>query len=162
MKYLNGQVYPKPIAKTMLVIAIVLFCVAALIALLVFSLSDWELDSKTIYPGIIMPGFCLVPGLVLLFIWISKKSANTKEYRRMQSVDYAAWKAERLNDPQNPLFSVNCNRCGGLIEYDRRGIDGTRAWFPNGYVVCPNCRAIMRHRANTQPQNAGQTASSGT
>lgn len=151
MKFLNGQVYPKPVRKTLLVIGIVLTAISLPLLITAIAVMDGE-DRISM---LVFFAFCFTPGLVLLIIGISKIAANKKEFRKMQNVDYEAWKTARLNDPAHPLFRVNCNRCGGVIEYDFTGIDGKRAWFPNGYIVCPKCRAIMRHdaaRATVRPE----------
>lgn len=144
MKFLNGQVYRKPVRKTLLVFGIVLISVSLLFLTLALSVMDGEGRIAML----MFFGCVFIPGLVLLIIGLTRITANAKEFKKLQNVDYDAWKTARLNDPEHPLFRVNCNRCNGVIEYDFRGIDGTRPWFPNGYVICPKCRAIMRHDAN--------------
>ena len=145
MKYFNGQVYRKPCSKAMPVIGAVLIGLAVSIFLIVLSVNDAKLDGDSLYAGIFLPGIFLVPGVILLVLGLIKVTDNKKEYQRMLKVDYEKWRTYRLNDPKNPLFRVNCYRCNGVLEYDRPGLDGTRMWFPDGFVVCPNCGAIIRH-----------------
>ena len=146
MKYLNGQVCKKPYRKIMLVVGIVLLGISLLLSVPAISTAingDWEAFS----PFLVFSVICFTPGLVLFIIGVVKKAKISKAYRNMLNVDYETWRAEHLSNPRDPLFSVHCSRCNGLIEYDLKGIDGTRAWFPDGYVVCPKCNTTMRHNA---------------
>ena len=147
MKYYNGQVYRKPCSKAMLVFGIIMIALAVLIFLLVLIITGAKYTAESLMTGIFIPGIFLVPGCVLLILGLVKITDNKKEYQRMLNVDYEKWRTYRLNDPKNPLFRINCYRCNGVLEYDRQGLDGTRMWFPDGFVICPKCGAIIRHDA---------------
>lgn len=147
MKFYNGQFCKKPFSKRLLVFGIVLLSVSLLMLLILLPIILNSDDPMDIFGPFAFFGVCFIPGLVLLIIAIVKIRAISKKNREMLTVDYREWREKHLNDPSDPLYSVNCNRCHGLIEYDYQGIDGTRAWFPNGYVICPNCNTIMRHDA---------------
>ena len=142
MKFTNGQLSRKPVRKIMLVFGIVLLGIS-----LPLLLASIAMDGSERFPMLAFFAFCFTPGLVFLIIGITKISANKKEYQKQLSVDYETWKNARISDPSHPLYRVICNRCGAVIEYDFAGIDGQRAWFPNGYVMCPKCNAVMRHDA---------------
>ena len=150
MKFLNGQVCKKPYRKVLLILGSILSGVGVLVFFAFFAGSDWGDSKDQLAVGIVYGGMLMIPGIILLTIGLVKRAKNIREYQEMLNMSYEAWRSEHLNNPNDPLFSVNCNRCGGLIEYDLKGIDGTRAWFPNGYIVCPKCNAIMRHNANKQ------------
>lgn len=163
MKFFNGKACKRPYRKTPLVIGIVLLSVSLATFFLFFSVtldSESTTDSSVdpLMAGFISSCTFFIPGLILFIIGMTKKIKNSNEYKKAQSVDYEAWRAEHLNNPNDPLFSVNCTRCNGLIEYDFRGIDGTRFWYSNGFVVCPQCNTIMRHNAKTT--NAAQQQTS--
>ena len=150
MKFLNGQVCKKPYRKVLLILGSILSGVGVLVFFMFFAGSDWGDSKDLLAVAIVYGGMLMIPGIILLTIGLVKRAKNIREYQEMLNMNYEAWRSEHLNNPNDPLFSVNCNRCGGLIEYDFKGIDGTRAWFPNGYIVCPKCNAIMRHNANKQ------------
>ena len=143
MKLYNGQVCKTAVRKAPFVLGIVFLSISIFFILASVLTDDSESRIAFLSFGIIFS----IPGLVLFIIGVIKIAKNAKKNQQMLDVDCDAWRAERINDPGNPLFRIHCNHCNGLIEYDLRGIDGTRPWFPNGYVVCPNCRAIMRHDA---------------
>lgn len=152
MKFVNGQVYKRPYRKIQLVIGIILLSVSLFILLLFFpAIFSGNTKNGMWIAMLVFPGFFFVPGSILLTIGIVRKVNISREYKKMLNVDYDSWKNEHLNNPQDPLFCVKCNHCGSVIEYDFSGIDGTRFWYSNGFVICPKCRAIIRHNAvNTQ------------
>ncbi len=159
MKFYNGQVCKKPFRKGLIVAGSILLGVSLLLLLLALLIYFTADDKEAIGAFVVFSvfsGILFIPGLILFIIGIVKRANDSKELKRMQSADYETWKNKRLEDPLDPLFSVKCSRCGGLIEYDLKGLDGKRYWYPNGFVICPNCRAIMRHDAakncaNKQP-----------
>lgn len=51
-------------------------------------------------------------------------------------------------DPMNPFFTVTCPTCATKFDYQKSDL-GFRAWYPNGYVVCPGCKNNIRHNAQT-------------
>ncbi len=41
-------------------------------------------------------------------------------------------------------YVIRCPYCGLTLKYRDRDL-GYRAWFPNGFVYCPQCRKPLRH-----------------
>jgi len=60
-------------------------------------------------------------------------------------------------DPMNPFFTVTCPTCATKFDYQKSDL-GFRAWYPNGYVACPDCKNPIRHNAQ---ENVYQTYEQG-
>ena len=55
----------------------------------------------------------------------------------------------KIISQSDPVFRVKCEHCLCTFEYKLANL-GYRAWYPNGFVYCPQCNQPIRHHAEYQ------------
>ena len=162
MKFYNGEPVKVPVRKAMFIwgcILVGICLIYVILALTLFFSAESVGNSDGASASVISGGVGVillipfVPGLVLFIIGLSKMTKDIKKNKIIASTDINEWRSQ--HNQYSPVFSVVCAKCGGLIEYDIDGIDGTRLWYREGYVVCPRCNNVIRHSAGKDAQNFG-------
>lgn len=53
--------------------------------------------------------------------------------------------AVKVIKPGDEVFELTCEYCGCKFQYQAEDL-GYRAWYPHGFVYCPQCQKPNRHR----------------
>lgn len=150
MKYIHGKEKPGR-ASAGAIIRIILGALLLLVFLLmiVANIVDYTFDSPSL---IIVSALTFGAGGALLLLFAVKSLKRSLKTIPMRD----PYKNEPL-DPMNPFFTVSCPTCGTMFDYQKSDL-GFRAWYPNGYVTCPDCKNPIRHNAQ---ENVYQTYEQG-
>ena len=141
MKYIHGREIPGRAAGSAIVrIVFGGILAVAFIALIIGLLAN----PYGIVPSTIIAAFFTVgAGSALLLIFGIRALIKSLKPIPMRDPN-----KNEIIDPLNPFFTVSCPACATKFDYQRSDL-GFRAWYPNGYVVCPSCGSNIRHNAQT-------------
>ncbi len=141
MKYIHGRAIPGR-ASGSGIVRIVFGSLMVLLFLIVVvaSIADYHYDSIS---TILISAFTLGAGGALFLLFGIRALVHSLRPIPMRDPN----KNEAIN-PNNPFFTVSCPTCSTKFDYQKSDL-GFRAWYPNGYVVCPGCSGNIRHNAQT-------------
>ena len=147
MKY----VYDKEVKKSVPASAIVriifgTICFVLFVVFMVSSISEAGTGSDDFVAFLVFGILSAIGAFFLLFFGVRallKSGSGVATKNPYQPVPY---------DANNPFFTVVCPTCATKFDYQKSDL-GYRAWFPNGYVVCPICKKPIRHNAVTNAYN---------